>query len=129
MDDPLWIVSLGDCYIEVKLDKIQDLPNANFRRILKIARSNPEKNAAGLEQLREYLEIAVETSKKDWIEAGRTFSNEWRYVENKRSRDPKTVEILKRNKELKQACARARSLNTRLMSLLNIFNEEKEKNK
>lgn len=129
MDDPLWIVSLGDCYIEVKLDKIQDLPNANFRRILKIARSNPEENAAGLEQLREYLEAAVETSKKDWIEAGRTFSNEWRYVENKRSRDPKTVEILKRNKELKQVCARARSLNTRLMSLLNIFNEEKEKNK
>lgn len=129
MADTLWIVHLGDFLAEVKLEKIQDITNTNFRKLLKIARSNLSENAAGLEQLREYIEASVEKSKKDWIEAGQTFSNEWRYVENKRSRDPKTVEILKRNKELKQVCARARSLNTRLMSLLNIFNEEKEKNK
>ena len=105
----------GDFCLKLNLDRLPDLPTANFRRVMRILQKHPE----ALAQVGDFLREQVTICKADLDDARKEYDAEWRAV-NPRSRSAPALKILAENKRLTENLQQAKRLYETYNRLLQI---------
>lgn len=109
----------GDFHLRIFLDRIESLPAANFRRVMRLLQKHPE----ALAQAGEFLMEQVAICKAGVDGARREHDAGWREV-NPRSRSAAALKILAENKRLSRNLQQAKTRYDTFSRLLQIYKNQ-----
>lgn len=110
MSDPVLLrIQMGRYSARIALEGLHSLPRRNARKLLRLPHDPRNLYAGEAADLRDRLVAKTAEAERAWLDAGRDFTNGWRYVANKRSRTEENRAILAENRRLKAAVKRAKA--------------------
>lgn len=109
----------GDFHLRIHLDKIEGLPAANFRRVMRLLQKHPE----ALAQAGDFLREQVAICKAGLDGTRREYDAGWREI-NPRSRSTAALKILAENKRLSQNLQQAKTHYATFSRLLQIYENQ-----
>lgn len=111
----------GSFHAALDTDALARMPRANFRKLLKLARTE-SRNAAVLQELGKFLKENAENANAAHTKTKTDFAVGWRYVD-KHVRSRTASEVRRENNRLQNAVKRTKAELNSAESLLKIFNE------
>ena len=104
-----YFIRAGDFRAALLEDRLTELPRQNFRRLLRLARTEPENRSAldamGADIRRRTAEAETAMDAAAW-----DYKANWKYVARPRSRRPEIAEITKENRRLQTAVRNAKGV-------------------
>ena len=118
-----YFIRAGDFRAALLEDRLTELPRQNFRRLLRLARTEPENRSAldamGADIRRRTAEAETAMDAAAW-----DYKANWKYVARPRSRRPEIAEITKENRRLQTAVRNAKGHYANWVSIQTIFEKE-----
>lgn len=114
-------IRIDDYRADIYLSALRAMPPSNFRKMLRLMRDPRNTCQSDIPVLGEYLRRATSAAEDRYQEAEADYISGYKEVPNKRSRKKKVRDILRRNRELREALQVARHRYEALQRRLDIF--------
>lgn len=113
----------GSFHAAILFSALEHLPLRKLKKLLLLAKKSPFENEAAIQSIRSYFDTAIPEAQEAMRAAARAYENGWKKVDKPRSRNPKTVEQLRINKELTARFKQAHAHYERLVASRKVFEE------
>ena len=105
---------------DIYLDRLEDMPLRNFKKLLRIAAKDTQLNAEAIQRLQEYFERTVPDARTTMQAAAKAYLDGYKEV-NSRSRKKAVLAVLKENQRLKAAFTSAKVRHDKIIKLKDAF--------
>lgn len=113
----------GSFHAAVLYSALEHLPIRNLKKLFRLAKKAQFENEAAIQGIRSYFDTAIPEAQETMRAAAKAYEDGWRKVDKPRSRNPKTVEQLRINKELTTRFKQAHARYERLVASRKVFEE------
>lgn len=113
----------GSFHAAVLYSALEHLPIHNLKKLFRLAKKAQFENEAAIQGIRSYFDTTIPEAQETMRAAARAYEDGWRKVDKPRSRNPKTVEQLRLNKELTTRFKQAHARYERLVASRKVFEE------
>lgn len=97
-----YFIRAGTFQAAVLEDRLTELPQPQFRKLLQLARAYPE-NQSALDAMGADIQRQVTEAETAWKAASQDYKANWKHVAHPRSRKPAIMKIMEENRRLKDA--------------------------
>ncbi len=111
----------GSFHVALDSDALEKMPRSNFRKLLKLVRTEI-RNTSSLQELGRIMRQKAADANAAHTKAKEEFVAGWKYVD-KRSRTKSATETMQENNRLQNAVKRTKAELNAAEALLKIFNE------
>ena len=108
---------------DIYLDRLCDMTIHNLKKLFRLAKKAQFENEAAIQSIRSYFDEVIPEAQETMRTAAKAYEDGWRKVDKPRSRNPKTVEQLRLNKELTVRFKQAHARYERLVASRKVFEE------
>lgn len=105
---------------DIYLDRLEDMPLRNFKKLLRIAAKDTQLNAEAIQRLREHFERTVPDARTTMQAAAKAYLDGYKEV-NSRSRKKAVLAVLKENQRLKAAFTSTKVRHDKIIKLKDAF--------
>lgn len=113
----------GSFQAAVLYSALEHLPIHNLKKLFRLAKKAQFENEATIQSIRSYFDEVILEAQETMRTAAKAYEDGWRKVDKPRSRNPKTVEQLRLNKELTVRFKQAHARYERLVASRKVFEE------
>lgn len=118
-----FIIQHGSFHAAVLYSALEHPPIHNLKKLFRLAKKAQFENEDALQGIRSYFDTAIPEAQETMRAAAKAYEDGWRKVDKPRSRNPKTVEQLRLNKELTVRFKQAHARYERLVASRKVFEE------
>lgn len=118
-----YFIRVGAFQATLLEDHLTDLPRTQFRKLLRLALTEPE-NRPALEAMGLDIRARVAGAKTAMDAAARGYQANWKHVAHPRSKKPEIVKIVEENRRLKAAVRETKGRHANWVSIQAIFEKE-----
>lgn len=116
------VIRYDSFHLALDADRLGELPRANIRKILRLARRD-YRNEAALQELRQILRENVSEAEAAYAQAKAEYSAGWKWV-NKKSRTEASLTTMRQNNRLRDTEKRAKAELIAAKALWEIYQKE-----
>lgn len=113
----------GSFRAAVLYSALEHLPMHNLKKLFRLAKTAQLENEAAIQSIRSHFDEVIPEAQENMRTAAKAYGDGWKKVDNPRSRNPKTVEQLRINKELTARFKQAHARYERLVAARKVFEE------
>lgn len=113
----------GSFHAAVLYSALEHLPMHNLKKLFRLTQKAQFENEATIQSIRSYFDKVIPEAQETMRTAAKAYEDGWRKVDKPRSRNPKTVEQLRLNKELTVRFKQADARYERLVASRKVFEE------
>lgn len=118
-----FIIQHGSFHAAVLYSALEHPPIHNLKKLFRLAKKAQFENEAAIQSIRSYFDEVIPEAQETMRTAAKAYEDGWRKVDKPRSRNPKTVEQLRINKELTTRFKQAHARYERLVASRKVFEE------